>query len=135
MPRMEVEEMIRRRVNEFNGLPPHKRIRRTQLLRELLNHEHVSMAVIYSHGCCMPTRKKLEARSTSSGEPRYLNVITSTGASKQGFVTINLPEVGTAFIELDRIPLKEITLAADELLPNTENASFLLKVTVKKAED
>jgi len=135
MPKRTMEQMIARRVREFNALPPERRIRRTQLLRQLLRLEGVVNVVIYGRACYYPTLKKMLAAPPwhEKSYPRYLEVFTSTGKSKEGFLAINEPaEKGT--LEHERIPLADIKLGSDQLLKGIEEDRFLLQITVNSKQ-
>ncbi|NTW22696.1 hypothetical protein HGA34_04130 [Candidatus Falkowbacteria bacterium] len=135
MAKFTAERKIERRVMEFNELPPERRIRRLKLLRELLRMDAVKIVVIYGRACYYPSRKKLEAEPSRhvNARPRYLEVFTSTGKTKIGFVSINEPaEDGT--LEHERIQLADIALGCDQLLEGIEKDHFLLKVTVTPKE-
>lgn len=132
MPKLTAQRMIDRRVREFNQLPPEKKNRRMRLLRELLRMEAIKLVIVFGRTCFYPSLKRLIEHPGvhKDAKPRYVEVFTSTGKKKEGFVALNEP-VAEGTLEHERISLGSITLGMGQLLVGIEEDHFHLNMTVR----
>lgn len=131
MPKLTARQVIERRVEQFNKLPPTSHRRRADELEAILRLEEIHNVVIYGHACYFPTLKKLRlAEEEPGGSPRYLIALSPGPESEEAYIAVKEPTAWRKGTVCQQFPLSGVTLGFSQLRVGMEENCFLLQVTL-----